>query len=104
MEQRAENPVNALSEDLEPYLDRAARKVVKLGLEAPVQFFLEAHLPFTSIFHTAGLVFTPIATPMFGAERVEIFSSFLSERKNVEALMQRIELYSEQDRVKLARH
>lgn len=104
MEQRTESPLKVLPSDLERYLDRAARKVVTLGLEAPVRFFLEAHLPFTTIFHTLGLACTPIATPLFGTERIGMLNSFLSERRNVEALMQRIELYSSKEEGELVQH
>lgn len=79
---------------LEAHLDRLARKVVQLRLESPVQFFLEAHLPFVTIFQTAGLLLEPIATPLFGTERILTFRMLFSDRKNIEELIRRIEIYS----------
>lgn len=83
-----------LPREFDDALDRLARKVVNRRLEAAVQFFLEAHLPFVTIFHTAGLLFEPIATPLFGAERVHSLNRLFSDRKNVEELLRRIEIYS----------
>ena len=94
------NPLNnpdQLSPDderVEQALQSAAKRVVDLGFEAPVCFFLQAHLPFTTIAHTVGLLFQPIATPLFGTERVELMQLILSERKNVERLEELIEIYA----------
>ena len=69
---------------LEQQLDALARRIVDLRFDSAALFFLEAHLPFTAVFHTAGLFFEPIATPLFGAERIHTLKSLLSDRRNVE--------------------
>jgi hypothetical protein len=77
--------------ELEAALERVARKVVSLQLELPATLLLEMHLPVLGILHAAGLFFEPIASPLFGAERIHTLKLILSERKNIEELIRRIE-------------
>ena len=72
-------------------IDELARKVIRLGLETPALLFLEMHLPILGLAHASALVAQPLLTPFFGAERIHTLSQILSDRKNVEALIARIE-------------
>ena len=75
-------------------IEKIAKKIVSLGLETPALFFLELHKPLYGVFYNLGLVAAPIATPLFGAERVHSLQDLLSDQKNVEALIKKIETYS----------
>ena len=86
-------PISQLQ--LERFIDQLAEQVVRRKLETPALMFLEMHLPITSIAHTSTLFFQPLLGPVFGAERFHTLSQFLSERKNVDALIQRIKSMSE---------
>ena len=72
-------------------LEKCAKRIVELRLETPALFFLEAHKPLTTLFHTGTLMLAPIASPLFGAERIHSLQTFLAERKNVERLIELIE-------------
>ena len=78
---------------VEHTIDSLARRLVRLRFDVPAQFFLEAHLPFCAIIHTAGLLFEPVATPFLGTERIHSFQEVFSDRENLSRLMQRIEFY-----------
>lgn len=82
----------------EPQIDRLARGVVERRLGVPALFFLEAHLPFVTIFHTLALFLEPIAIPFFGAERIHGFRSLLSDRRKIERLLERIEQLMQEQR------
>ena len=84
--------------NLEESIDRIAQRIVRLRFDVPVLFFLEAHLPFSTIFQTAGLLFEPVATPFLGTERLHTFQSIFSDRAHVLRLMQRIEWYRQEAR------
>lgn len=75
-------------------LHHLARKIVELGIETPALFFLELQKPVTTLLHTSTLLFSPIATPFFGLERIQSFQLLLSERKNIDDLMGLINSYS----------
>ena len=94
-QREAESSTEAASIDSDPalaaLLDGIAEKAKRLKLEAPLTFFLEAHLPFTTLFHTAGLLFQPVASPLFGAELIDRLQRLFAERHNVEELMRRLE-------------
>jgi hypothetical protein len=77
--------------ELEAVLERAAKKIVSLRLELPAVLLLETHLPVLGILHAAGLFIEPIASPLLGAERIHTLKLILSERKNIEELIRRIE-------------
>lgn len=80
--------------DVEAALQRAAKKVAGLRLELPVVLLLEMHLPVLGILQTAVVFIEPIASPLFGADRMHTLNLILSDRKNVEELIKRIESYS----------
>lgn len=76
--------------DWEETIEKVATKISQLGLEAPSVLMLEAHKPL-SFFANQGLVFlTPILYPFFGG-KIERAAKFFEERKNIEALIKRIE-------------
>jgi hypothetical protein len=58
--------------------------------------FLEMHKPLTTLAATAYALGQPPLVLFFGFRRSEELRLLLSERENVEALMQRIELHSRQ--------
>jgi hypothetical protein len=65
-------------------LEALAAKAIRLRLEAPLAFFLEAHLPISTLIHQAGVLFEPMMTPLFGAERTGKAMEFFSRRENIE--------------------
>lgn len=72
-------------------VQRLAKKIISLRLQVPATFFLEMHVPITTIAHSATLVLEPLTTPLFGAERIEDLKIVLSERKNIERLIDLIQ-------------
>ncbi|TET39310.1 MAG: hypothetical protein E3J72_00760 [Planctomycetota bacterium] len=66
-------------------------KVDRYGLEVPAVFVLELMKPLSFILSQLCLFGAPVLYPFFGMERTEHFAQFLSERENVEELIQRIE-------------
>jgi hypothetical protein len=78
----------------EQLLDQSADWVVRKQLEAPVLMFLEMHKPLTTLASVAYAMGQPPLMLFFGFRRTEDLRLLLSERGNVEALMQRIELRS----------
>ncbi len=83
---------------LSKIVDKTARKIVSSGLETPVTFFLELHKPLLSIFHTISLAAEPIATPLFGSERIRSLNLLLSNQQSLELLLERIELLSKKQK------
>ncbi len=82
----------SINSQLDPALvDRIATRLTELGLDLPAKFFLEAHIPIFSLVHNAGIFLEPFALPLFGADRIEIFREFFSNRENAEALLARLE-------------
>jgi len=76
--------------DWEETIEKVATKISQLGLEAPAILMLEAHKPL-AFFANQGLVFlTPILYPFFGG-KTERAAKFFEERKNIEALIKRVE-------------
>ena len=69
-------------------LEQLAAKARTLRLEAPLSFFLEAHLPLTTIFYHTGLLLEPAVTPLFGTERIEVFKNIFSNREQIEYLLE----------------
>jgi hypothetical protein len=76
--------------------------VVRKGLEAPVVMFLEMHKPLTTVASVAYAMGQPPLMLFFGFQRTEDLRLLLSDRENVEALMQRIERRSRQGRTPAA--
>lgn len=75
----------------EDALDRIAHRVVELRLQPVVLFFLEAHLPFITVFQTAGLFLQPMLGPFLRREQLEVLRSIFSDRQTVEELIKRID-------------
>ena len=75
-------------------LDYAAAWVVAKGLEAPALMFLEMHKPLTTLAAVGYAMTQPPLMLFFGLRRTEELRLLLSDRDNVEALMQRIERFS----------
>lgn len=83
-------------EELDRWIDGLAQRVVSLRMESAVEFFLESHLPATTLLHNIGLFAQPLVTPFFGAERLESMQKLLSDRAQVEKLQQAIRTKAEQ--------
>ena len=76
---------------LETTLAQIADRIIALKLELPALLFLQLHLPLTTLAHTACLLCAPIASPLFGFERIKAVEELLSDRKNIERLIELIE-------------
>ncbi|MFH0940125.1 MAG: hypothetical protein V1899_12725 [Planctomycetota bacterium] len=78
----------------EALLNQCAEWVVNKGLEAPILMFLEMHKPLTTLAAVTYAVSQPPLMLFFGFRRTEELRLLLTDRENVEALMQRIEQFS----------
>ena len=65
-----------------------ANKIKALKLETPCMFFLEAHLPISSIFHFLSVGISPVLSSVKGYDTVP---NFFSERQNIENLILELE-------------
>ncbi|MFI5385847.1 MAG: hypothetical protein ACHQ50_06970 [Fimbriimonadales bacterium] len=72
-------------------LDRAAHEIRKRKLEIPAILFLEMHKPLAYVGSHAALAFSPFLVPFVGFDNLDNYSLLLSERANVERLIQRLE-------------
>ena len=89
-------PSPARGERTEQLLEQCAQWVVRKGLEAPALMFLEMHKPLITLAAVSYAMTQPMLMLFFGFRRTEDLRVLLSERDNVEALMQRIELRSKE--------
>lgn len=71
---------------------KLASCIVSLGLQVPAVLFLELHKPLCGILHTASLACAPLASPLFGAERISTLSEFLTSSENIDLLIATIEM------------
>jgi len=85
------------AERREQLLEQCAGWVVRKGLEAPVLMFLEMHKPLLTLAAVSYAMSQPMLMLFFGFRRTEELRLLLSERNNVEALMQRIELRAKEE-------
>lgn len=69
----------------------AAEWVVRKGLEAPAVMFLEMHKPLTTMAAVGYAFAQPPLMMLFGFQRTEEVRLLLSDRANIELLMDRIE-------------
>ncbi|HTQ08443.1 MAG TPA: hypothetical protein VMI31_00080 [Fimbriimonadaceae bacterium] len=72
-------------------LDRAALEIRKRKMEVPAILFLEMHKPLAYVGSQALVVFAPFLIPFVGFDNLNNYSLLLSERGNVELLIQRLE-------------
>jgi hypothetical protein len=79
------------SERRDELLGDLARKVVRRRLQTPAIFFLEMNKPLTSLASTAITFSQPTLGAFFGFQRMAEWAALLSDRENVERLIQRIE-------------
>ncbi len=82
------------SPEIEEILDYCSRYIVTHRLETPALMLLEMHLPLVSLLHNVSIFLEPAAIPFIGAQSLHKIKLLLSERKNIEELMRRIEQYS----------
>ena len=81
-----------LTEDArEALLDRAVHEIRKRKLETPAILFFEMHKPVAYVGSHAMIAFAPFLVPFFGFDNVNNYSLLLSDRANVERLVQRLE-------------
>jgi hypothetical protein len=84
----------------EELLNLCADWVVRKRLEAPALMFLEMHKPLTTLASVSYTMAQPPLMLFFGFRRTEDLRVLLSDRDNVEALMQRIERHSKEEQLK----
>ena len=79
-------------------IDKAATKIVDIGMEMPVILFLEAHKPVTFFVNQLLVFLTPILAPLFGG-RTEDLAEFFEHTENIEKLIRRIEERTEEKKL-----
>ncbi len=79
-------------------IDKAATKIVDIGMEMPVILFLEAHRPVTFFVNQLLIFLTPILAPLFGGG-IEELAKFFEDNDNIERLIQRIEEKTEEKKL-----
>lgn len=80
--------------DVDRTLQTLAERIVELRMESAALFFLEAHLPVTTLLHTGTIMMSPLLSPFFGLDRIQTLQTVLSERDNINRLIVFIEEYT----------
>ncbi|MFQ3549329.1 MAG: hypothetical protein SNJ70_06225 [Armatimonadota bacterium] len=78
-------------EEIDNFLNQVAEAVVKRGFELPAILFLEAHKPLSFVASQMLLVASPLFAPLIGFDKIDKLSYILSDRKNIEKLIEKIE-------------
>lgn len=72
-------------------IDSIAGKIIERRLESPAVLFLEMHKPLSFLASQSVLVAMPLFGPLLGAQRMADLSKILSNRENLDLLINRIE-------------
>ena len=78
-------------EETESIVEKAASDIVRRGLVTPAIIMLESFKPLAGVMGQASVAFAPFALPLVGFDRYADLSRLISQRGNVERLLQRIE-------------
>jgi hypothetical protein len=78
-------------EETERLLAKAEQEIRKRKLEVPAILFLESHKPLMYLGSQAAIVFAPMLVPFLGFDNVNDYSRLLSNRQNIETLIERLE-------------
>lgn len=79
------------TEGSEALIEAVAQRIAAYGLEEVAILFLEMHKPLSFLLGQSLLVASPFVAPFLGWERVEAVAEMLSQRENIERLLQRLE-------------
>ena len=88
----------AEEKDWTKQIEAAATRIVGLGLEMPVVFLLESHMPVHFLISQSFVFHTPISAPVFGG-RIEDLAKFFEKIENLDRLIKRIEQKSDEKRL-----
>lgn len=80
------------NEERDQWLDRMAQEISRRRLEAPAAFALELHRPLAFLGSQALLVAMPFFAGLVGPANVQKFSQLMEDRRNIDRLLDRIEL------------
>ena len=78
-------------EDKEKLIAKVAGEIRKRRLEVPAVLFFEMHKPLANVAAHAVIAFSPFIMPFLGFRTVDEYSLFISERENIERLIQALE-------------
>jgi len=78
-------------EERDDLLEKTAHEISKRKLEAPAILFFEMHKPLAYVFGHAALAFSPFLVPLVGFDNLNNYTRLLSDRENVERLLQKLE-------------
>jgi hypothetical protein len=92
-----EIPSDNEEKDWSEAIEKAATKIVDMGMEMPAVLVLEAHKPVTFFVNQLFIFLAPILAPLFGG-RTDELARFFEETENVEKLIRRIEEKAEEKR------
>jgi len=93
------DPVEIDEAEVERMIEDLATHIVRRRLETPAVLFLEMNRPLSFIGSQALIMAMPLLGPLFGPEKLARYSKLLSDRQNIEKLINRIEeLSAERDR------
>lgn len=79
------------SEQIDASVDSIAKKVIARRLETPAVLFLEMHKPLAHLAGQGAFVALPLVGPLVGPQKMADFGKLISERANIELLIERIE-------------
>ena len=79
--------------DLNKSIDTFAKRCVAMKVDSAVEFFIEAHLPLTTVAHTAHIFFEPITRPFLGVDRTAFLRELLSSPESLNELSSRMQYH-----------
>ena len=77
---------------------KAAHEIKKRKMETPAVLMLEMHKPLSYLASQAAIVFSPFLVPLVGFDNVNDYSRLLSNRDNIERLLEELERQTEAER------
>ena len=78
-------------EQTDALIGKAADEIRKRKLNMPAALFLEMHKPLGNLAGHAAMAFSPFLVPFLGFNTVNDYSRLMSNRDNIEKLLQRLE-------------
>ena len=85
-------------EERDALIDKIARQVTSRGMQIPAILLLEMHKPLAFLAGQGLLVSSGFLAPIFGPKNVQQYSRLLESRDNIERLIRRIEMSTDNSR------
>jgi hypothetical protein len=93
-------PVSSGEKNYDEIIERIAKRIVNLKLEIPFIVAFESLKPLSFIASSILVALEPILQPIFSFKDYKLFYEMLEDRKNIEKLIQKIEILADERDIK----